>query len=103
LSNKNYEVITAADGLSALEAIEKSLPEVILLDLLIPELDGFGLIDQLRQDPRCDSIPIVVLTAKKLTKEENEILQEQVDKVIQKQGLDESSLLRELERVLAGT
>ncbi|MGD2048789.1 MAG: GAF domain-containing protein, partial [Chloroflexota bacterium] len=62
LSETNYEVIPAADGLSALEAIEKWVPEVILLDLLIPELDGFGLIDRIKDNPRCNSTPIVVLT-----------------------------------------
>lgn len=102
LSERNYELIPAVDGLSALQAIEKRLPEVILLDLLIPELDGFGLIDRLRQTPKCKSLPIIVLTAKTLTEEENEILQERVVKVIQKQGLDGISLLRELEIALAG-
>lgn len=102
LSDRNYELIPAVDGLSALQAIEKRLPDVILLDLLIPELDGFGLIDRLRRTPKCKSLPIIVLTAKTLTQEENEILQERVVKVIQKQGLDEISLLRELEIALAG-
>ena len=69
---------------------------------MIPELDGFGLIDRLRRTPKCKSLPIIVLTAKTLTQEENEILQERVVKVIQKQGLDEISLLRELEIALAG-
>jgi CheY-like chemotaxis protein len=101
LSETNYEVIPAADGLSALEAIEKWVPEVILLDLLIPELDGFGLIDRIKDNPRCNSTPIVVLTAKTLTKEENAILQERVVKVIHKEGLDESSLQRALEKALS--
>jgi CheY-like chemotaxis protein len=101
LPASEFEVEAADDGLAALEAVARRRPDAILLDLMMPRLDGFGVIERLRQagsDER--DIPIVVLTARSLNAEEAARLRESVSLVIQKQGLDGEALVRELARAL---
>jgi CheY-like chemotaxis protein len=100
LEDSQYEISAAQDGEEALEAIAKSPPDAILLDLLMPRLDGFGVIEQLRKDPLLNQIPVIVLTAKSLDSKEANRLQETVSKIIHKQGLDGEVLLNEIQGVL---
>jgi CheY-like chemotaxis protein len=74
---------------------------VILLDLMMPGLDGFAVIERLRQDPDQRTIPVVVLTAKSLTVDEAAGLNSRVAKVIDKQGLVGEALIREIEDAIA--
>ena len=57
-------VFTAADGIEALEAIRADLPDIVLSDVMMPRLDGFGLVRELRADPRTSSIPVILLSAR---------------------------------------
>ena len=101
LDSENYRIDAAADGEEALAKIRLSPPDVILLDLLMPRLDGFGVIEALQSDPVARGIPIVVLTAKSLSEEESALLHERTLAVIRKQGLDRGELLAGLRRALA--
>jgi CheY-like chemotaxis protein len=101
LEGEAYEIATAMDGQEALEAIGRQRPDVILLDLLMPRLDGFAVIEHLQQDPRHRSIPVVVLTAKDLTASERTVLEQSVLKVIHKLGLSREALIDELRTALA--
>jgi signal transduction histidine kinase/CheY-like chemotaxis protein len=101
LVGAQYELQSAGDGIDALAAIARNRPDVILLDLIMPRLDGFGVIEQLRQDPAHRAIPVVVLTAKSLSATETAGLSTHVAKVIQKQGLAGDALIREIEGALA--
>jgi len=100
LEDEPYDIQSAADGQEALEAISRQCPDIILLDLLMPRLDGFAVLEQLRQCPEHEGIPIIVLTAKTLSPDELTQLQQSVAKVIQKQGLEQETLLRELRAAL---
>ena len=100
LEGESYEVKSAADGREALEVVSRQCPDIILLDLLMPRLDGFGVIEQLRQSPQHCDIPIIILTAKTLTADELTQLRQSVSKVIQKQSLEQGTLLRELRTAL---
>src|SRR3989449_4056061 len=102
LEGEPYEVEAAADGQEALEAISRRRPDVILLDLLMPRLDGFAVIEHLRQDPEYAVIPVIVLTAKTLTAAEHAVLDQSVLKVIQKSGLDRDRFIQELRSTLQG-
>ncbi|PYM91415.1 MAG: hypothetical protein DME04_19235 [Candidatus Rokuibacteriota bacterium] len=102
LEGEPYEVETAADGQEALEAISRRRPDVILLDLLMPRVDGFAVIEHLRQDPEYALIPVIVLTAKTLTAAEHAVLDQSVLKVIQKSGLDRDRFIQELRSTLQG-
>jgi CheY-like chemotaxis protein len=100
LEDEACEIRSAADGQEALEAISQQPPDIILLDLLMPRLDGFDVIEQLRQSPQHCDIPIVILTAKTLNTDELAQLQESASKVMQKQGLERETLLQELRNAL---
>jgi CheY-like chemotaxis protein len=75
LEQEGYEVITAPDGRSALKQIMRTEPDLILLDLFMPIMNGYEFIEQLRQrDQHNRSIPIMLLTAHKLSQQEFERL-----------------------------
>ena len=63
LENSGYEVIEAKNGLEALDCARRVLPDLIILDLHMPGLDGFGVIEQLRREQPFATTPIVALTA----------------------------------------
>lgn len=64
LLTPHYEVEAVTDGLAALEAIRDRLPDIVLSDVMMPRLDGFGLLRQLRADPRTKPIPVILLSAR---------------------------------------
>lgn len=64
LKAAGFDVITAADGEEALDKARSALPQLILLDLMLPEVDGLEVCKRLRQDPNTTAIPIIMLTAK---------------------------------------
>ena len=100
LEGEPYQVEAAGDGQEALEAISRQRPDAILLDLLMPRMDGFTVIEHLRQDPEHRLIPVIVLTAKTLTAAEHAMVEQSVLKVIQKRGLDRDHFIQELRGVL---
>jgi len=63
LENRGYEVFEASDGIEALESAHRISPDLIILDLHMPGLDGFGVIKELRLDPQFEKTPVVALTA----------------------------------------
>jgi DNA-binding response OmpR family regulator len=63
LERAGYDVTTAANGWEALDAIKHSRPDLILLDLMLPDLDGFGVCEILRRDPLTAMIPIIIVSA----------------------------------------
>jgi len=71
LERDGFRVIEAADGIEALEEIDHAAPDIVLLDLNLPRLDGFGVLTRLRSRPNTSNIPVVVLTAR--GDEENEV------------------------------
>jgi CheY-like chemotaxis protein len=100
LEGEDCEIEAATDGEEALAALARRRPDVVLLDLLMPRLDGFGVIDQLEQNPALSGLPVIVLTAKVLDPEERALLQRRVMTVIEKRGLDRAALLTEVRRAL---
>jgi len=64
-----YEVSVAMDGESALESVESELPDIILLDIMMPGMDGYEVCQRLKSDTKTAGIPIVFLTA--MTDDEN--------------------------------
>jgi len=64
LLSEHYQVKTVANGRQALAAIEREVPDLLLLDVMMPELDGFGVLAQLRMEPRTRHLPVIVLSAR---------------------------------------
>jgi adenylate cyclase len=100
LEPQGWDVAAAADGREALAALALRRPDVMLLDLLMPRLDGFAVIEQLEGNPAWRDVPVIVLTAKALEAEERALLQRKVLAVIEKRGLERAELLAELRRAL---
>ena len=98
LVRDGWTVDEAENGRDALEHFEASRPSLILLDLMMPEMDGFGFLRALRARPDGD-VPVVVLTAKEITEAERLSLQAQADRVIEKGSLSLAEIGRQL-RVL---
>ena len=69
LEANGYEVITAADGEEALVKVREVMPDLILLDVMMPKLDGIGVVRALKQDPVLKSIPVILVTAKSDTRD----------------------------------
>jgi len=64
LTRAGYEVLTAKDGVDALEQVADVLPDVMLLDVEMPRMDGFELTKQLRHDPKTKDMPIIMITSR---------------------------------------
>ena len=62
LESQPYRLATARDGKQCMEAIEQELPDVLILDLLMPRMDGWGVIRAMRSEPRYANVPIMILT-----------------------------------------
>lgn len=63
LVRAGHQVTTAANGWEALDQIKLDRPDIILLDLMLPDLDGFGVCEILRRDPRTATIPVIIVSA----------------------------------------
>jgi len=100
LEGEPYEVVAAADGQEALEAISHQRPDIVLLDLLMPRLDGFAVIEHLRQDAQYRQLPVIVLTAKTLMAADYALLAQNVRTVLPKRGLERGTLIEELQGLL---
>ncbi len=64
LEKDGYAVVTAKNGREALEVVAKEIPDLILLDVMMPEMDGYTVQTRLQEDPKTKNIPIIILTAK---------------------------------------
>ncbi len=96
LQKEGWKVTEAENGRIGLKCIEQSRPRVILLDLMMPEMDGFEFVAEVRQKPEWRSIPIVVLTAYDLDAEERRRLNGSVETIIKKAGDTPEMLLDQL-------
>jgi DNA-binding response OmpR family regulator len=72
LTFKGYRVITAHNGKEALEAIQLKRPAIVIADIMMPTLDGFGLVHRIRINPQTRDIPVVFITATYVTREDRE-------------------------------
>ncbi len=101
LTREGWAVVEAANGREALERVAAERPGLILLDLMMPEMDGFEFLDELRRREEWRDVPVVVLTAKDLSPEEHRRLKGSVERVIQKGAYNREALLREVRALVA--
>ncbi|MGI8438219.1 MAG: response regulator, partial [Chthoniobacterales bacterium] len=101
LEKEGWKVSEAENGRAALECMERDRPTLILLDLMMPEMDGFEFADRVRQHPEWHAIPIVVLTAKDLTADDRRRLDGSVDTILQKKGDSREALLNQVRELVA--
>jgi GAF domain-containing protein/DNA-binding response OmpR family regulator/anti-sigma regulatory factor (Ser/Thr protein kinase) len=94
-----WKVTGAENGQVAVDSLTAACADVIILDLMMPEMDGFEFMDKLRGRPDWQDIPVVVITAKDLTEEDRDRLNGGVERIIQKSDRDE--MLRQLSRAIS--
>ena len=96
LETNDFKVRAAVNGKEALEKVKDSKPGLILLDLMMPEMDGFEFAEKLRDNKDWLDIPVVVITAKDLTKEDHKRLKGNVEAIMQKGSYSKNELLTEV-------
>ncbi|SDO23985.1 PAS domain S-box-containing protein [Methylobacterium phyllostachyos] len=100
LEREGFPVREAENGLHALDRVASERPSLILLDLMMPEMDGFTFLRRLRERPDWRDVPVVVLTAKDITADDRRRLAGQVDRVLPKGTTGLGELVRELRALL---
>jgi PAS domain S-box-containing protein len=100
LTTRGYSVITAADGAQARARVAHALPELVILDLVLPRMSGFELLAEWRGSPRTADLPVFVLTSKDLTKEEEKYVRAHAESLFRKQHSWREPLMKQLERVV---
>jgi len=91
-----YTLFEAADGRQALAMAAGERPDLILLDLMMPEMDGFQVLEALKQSESLREIPVIVVTAKELTPLERQRLAGQADSLLQKGSFTDLDMLDDL-------
>ena len=84
LKPQNYHIITAMDGFEALQKVESEKPDIILLDIMLPKIDGFQVCERIKKDPSTKFIPIIMITALKELKDKIHSLEVGADDFISK-------------------
>jgi signal transduction histidine kinase/CheY-like chemotaxis protein len=99
LTKSGWQVIEAENGRIALDLMQTQQPSIILLDLMMPEMDGFEFLDQIRHRPEWRKIPVIVLTAKDLTPDDRRRLDGHIERLYQKGSFDRQALLNEISQL----
>lgn len=99
-SQGDFTIFEASNGKEALKLIKKEKPDLIILDLIMPEMDGFAVIDILKRDPETANIPVIVASAKELTSDEKGRLEGQIQSLMQKGNFLNDEFLGEVNSLL---
>jgi hypothetical protein len=103
LEQDGWRIAEAENGRVALARLAETRPDVIVLDLMMPEMDGFEFLDEMRQRPEWRDIPVLVVTARDLTAEDRGRLNGGVERILQKGASELDELLLEIGRILPGS
>jgi threonine synthase len=99
-SQGDFEIFEAVDGREAIELVTREHPDLVILDLMMPEVDGFAVLDSLRGKPDTANIPVIVATAKELTVDEKARLQGQIQSLMQKGDFLNDEFLEEVRSLI---
>lgn len=99
-SQGNFTIIEATNGREGLEMIQRELPDLIILDLMMPEMDGFSVLEALRSKPETAAIPVIVATAKELTPDEKNRLGGHIQSLMQKGDFLNDEFLEEVKALI---
>ena len=99
-SQGDFQISEAVDGKSGLELIKKEQPDLVILDLMMPEMDGFAVLDAMKADPETADIPVIVASAKELTPEEKSRLTGQIQALMQKGDFLNDEFLEEVRSLI---
>ena len=99
-SQGNFTILEAANGREGLDVVQRELPDLVILDLMMPEMDGFSVIEALRANPETATIPVIVATAKELTPDEKNRLSGHIQALMQKGDFLNDEFLDEVRSLL---
>lgn len=94
LREQGWTVTESGDGADALSRIREQRPDLMILDLMLPKVNGFDVLEELQKDSDLQRIPVIVVTGASLEREEEARLQQGAERVLQKGSFDQSKLLR---------
>jgi CheY-like chemotaxis protein len=100
LESAGWAVTEAENGRIALERVKEAVPDLILLDLIMPEMDGFEVLEALKANPAWHDIPVVVITARELSAQERAVLVSSVERIVQKGNYSLESLASDVSSLL---
>ncbi len=96
----DFQIDEAHDGREGLEMVRRNPPDLILLDLMMPEIDGFGVIDALKADEQLRDIPVIVVTARELSEVERKRLDGRVQQLLQKGTFLSTDILEDIDELI---
>jgi threonine synthase len=99
-SQGNYQLYEATNGREAIDLVRLERPNLLILDLMMPEVDGFTVMEELRKSPETADIPIIVITAKELTPAEKDRMRGHIQSLMQKGDFMSDELLDEVRALL---
>lgn len=99
-SQGDFEIFEATNGREAIEIVTRERPDLVILDLMMPEVDGFAVLDSLRSKPETANIPVIVATAKELTVDEKSRLQGQIQSLMLKGDFLNDEFLEEVRSLI---
>jgi len=100
LEGRGYGVDEACDGVEALEMLNRARPDILLLDLGMPKLDGYSVVQKIRKNPMLADLPVLAVTAYAMRGDREKVLDSGFDGYLSK-PIDAASLEQELERLLS--
>ena len=103
MTKEGWQVVTAGNGRTALDRVSEGKPDLVLLDLMMPEMDGFEFLEAFRGQPGCAQITVVVMTAKILTDQDRLRLRGQVAQIVEKRTMTPESLALDIRKHLFKT
>jgi len=99
-SQGNFTILEAENGREGLDLVQRELPDLVILDLMMPEMDGFSVIEALRSNSETATIPVIVATAKELTPDEKNRLSGHIQALLQKGDFLNDEFLDEVRSLL---
>jgi signal transduction histidine kinase/DNA-binding response OmpR family regulator/flagellar biosynthesis chaperone FliJ len=101
LEPQNWSVIEADNGRVAIDRLSERVADVILLDLMMPEMDGFQLVAEMQKHPAWSKIPVIVVTARDLTVEDHARLNSLIEMILRKERFNPATLIESIRQVVA--
>ncbi len=100
LAAEGYETVAEPDGVAGLKRVEEFLPSVVITDVLMPRMDGFGLLQAIRNDPRLSTLPVILMTSRADPEDVRKGLDLGASAYITKQKFDQRELLATIGQML---
>lgn len=100
LAKLNWHVREAVDGITGLQEVEKQRPDIIMLDLMMPVMDGFEFLEKFAANPDWEGIPVVVMTAMSLTSKDRLLLDTNVASIIEKGDFNRQKLIKTISKLI---